>query len=198
MGRTWPTVMTASRLSAHVNFTFCHPLDGGKVQAWSWHTFENCQSINAHQEAVTSIQVGGSPTSHDMLSTLRMLKLFFHVQSIFIQHSSWHRNTPMFLALQKLSKVVLELLITDLWKGLSSGNQTAIFLHSYPHTSFPCLLLSNGNQRYLLRCKLWSLANFREHTEHILSKKAFYGYWNPELHMHIFFQFAIIKICLKH
>ncbi|KAI3360529.1 hypothetical protein L3Q82_002416 [Scortum barcoo] len=30
---------------------------GGKVQAWSWHTFENCQSINAHQEAVTSIQV---------------------------------------------------------------------------------------------------------------------------------------------
>uniref|UniRef100_A0A673BQL5 Uncharacterized protein n=1 Tax=Sphaeramia orbicularis TaxID=375764 RepID=A0A673BQL5_9TELE len=33
---------------------------GGKVQAWSWHTFENCQSINAHQEAVTSIQVGES------------------------------------------------------------------------------------------------------------------------------------------
>ncbi|KAK9514015.1 hypothetical protein VZT92_027506 [Zoarces viviparus] len=33
--------------------------DGGKVQAWSWHTFENCQSINAHQEAVTSIQAQG-------------------------------------------------------------------------------------------------------------------------------------------
>ncbi|XP_049439593.1 uncharacterized protein si:ch211-154o6.3 isoform X1 [Epinephelus fuscoguttatus] len=33
--------------------------DGGKVQAWSWHTFENCQSINAHQEAVTSIQSQG-------------------------------------------------------------------------------------------------------------------------------------------
>ncbi|TNN81645.1 F-box/WD repeat-containing protein pof1 [Liparis tanakae] len=33
--------------------------DGGKVQAWSWHTFENCQSINAHQEAVTSIQTQG-------------------------------------------------------------------------------------------------------------------------------------------
>lgn len=33
--------------------------DGGKVQAWSWHTFENCQSINAHQETVTSIQSQG-------------------------------------------------------------------------------------------------------------------------------------------
>ncbi|XP_041797910.1 uncharacterized WD repeat-containing protein all2124 [Chelmon rostratus] len=33
--------------------------DGGKVQAWSWHTFENCQSVNAHQEAVTSIQSQG-------------------------------------------------------------------------------------------------------------------------------------------
>ncbi|KAG8009950.1 WD repeat-containing protein 3-like protein, partial [Nibea albiflora] len=33
--------------------------DGGKVQAWSWHTFQNCQSINAHQEAVTSIQSQG-------------------------------------------------------------------------------------------------------------------------------------------
>ncbi|XP_044064903.1 pre-mRNA-splicing factor PRP46 isoform X2 [Siniperca chuatsi] len=33
--------------------------DAGKVQAWSWHTFENCQSINAHQEAVTSIQSQG-------------------------------------------------------------------------------------------------------------------------------------------
>ncbi|KAM8734205.1 telomerase protein component 1 [Acanthopagrus schlegelii] len=33
--------------------------DGGKVQAWSWHTFENCQSINAHQEAVTSVQSQG-------------------------------------------------------------------------------------------------------------------------------------------
>uniref|UniRef100_A0A8D3ADT5 Si:ch211-154o6.3 n=1 Tax=Scophthalmus maximus TaxID=52904 RepID=A0A8D3ADT5_SCOMX len=29
------------------------------LQAWSWHTFENCQSINAHQEAVTSIQSQG-------------------------------------------------------------------------------------------------------------------------------------------
>ncbi|KAG7474267.1 pre-mRNA-splicing factor PRP46-like [Solea senegalensis] len=33
--------------------------DGGKVQAWSWHTFENCQSINAHQDAVTCIQSQG-------------------------------------------------------------------------------------------------------------------------------------------
>ncbi|XP_054636752.1 uncharacterized protein si:ch211-154o6.3 [Dunckerocampus dactyliophorus] len=33
--------------------------DGGKVQAWSWHTLDNCQSINAHQEAVTSIQSQG-------------------------------------------------------------------------------------------------------------------------------------------
>ncbi|XP_028984840.1 F-box/WD repeat-containing protein 7 isoform X2 [Betta splendens] len=33
--------------------------DGGKVQAWSWHTFENCQSASAHQEAVTSIQSQG-------------------------------------------------------------------------------------------------------------------------------------------
>ncbi|XP_015226304.1 PREDICTED: pre-mRNA-splicing factor PRP46-like [Cyprinodon variegatus] len=33
--------------------------DGGKVQAWSWHTFQNCQSVNAHQEAVSSIQSQG-------------------------------------------------------------------------------------------------------------------------------------------
>lgn len=33
--------------------------DGGKVQAWSWHTLDNCQSINAHQEAVTSLQSQG-------------------------------------------------------------------------------------------------------------------------------------------
>uniref|UniRef100_A0A3Q4BKZ2 Uncharacterized protein n=1 Tax=Mola mola TaxID=94237 RepID=A0A3Q4BKZ2_MOLML len=33
--------------------------DGGKVQAWSWHTFENCQSINAHEEAVTSLKSQG-------------------------------------------------------------------------------------------------------------------------------------------
>ncbi|XP_028325490.1 F-box/WD repeat-containing protein 7 isoform X2 [Gouania willdenowi] len=33
--------------------------DGGKVQAWSWHTFQHCQSVNAHQEAVTSIQAQG-------------------------------------------------------------------------------------------------------------------------------------------
>ncbi|XP_028280243.1 kinesin-like protein KIF21A [Parambassis ranga] len=33
--------------------------DWGKVQVWSWHTFQNCQSVNAHQEAVTSIQSQG-------------------------------------------------------------------------------------------------------------------------------------------
>ncbi|XP_057689130.1 uncharacterized protein si:ch211-154o6.3 [Corythoichthys intestinalis] len=33
--------------------------DGGKVQAWSWRALDNCQSINAHQEAVTSIQAQG-------------------------------------------------------------------------------------------------------------------------------------------
>ncbi|KAM9723556.1 uncharacterized protein ACNS7B_018906 [Menidia menidia] len=33
--------------------------DGGKVQTWSWRTFQNCQSVNAHQEAVTSIQSQG-------------------------------------------------------------------------------------------------------------------------------------------
>ncbi|CAF97818.1 unnamed protein product, partial [Tetraodon nigroviridis] len=33
--------------------------DGGKVQVWSWHTFEGCQSVTAHQEAVTSLQAQG-------------------------------------------------------------------------------------------------------------------------------------------
>ncbi|XP_068614792.1 F-box/WD repeat-containing protein 7-like [Brachionichthys hirsutus] len=33
--------------------------DGGKVQVWSWYTFENCQSVNAHQEAVSSVQSQG-------------------------------------------------------------------------------------------------------------------------------------------
>ncbi|KAI9999715.1 hypothetical protein NQD34_011558 [Periophthalmus magnuspinnatus] len=33
--------------------------DGGKVQAWSWDSFENCQSTNAHEDTVTSIQSQG-------------------------------------------------------------------------------------------------------------------------------------------
>ncbi|KAJ0066355.1 hypothetical protein NL108_011167, partial [Boleophthalmus pectinirostris] len=33
--------------------------DAGKVQAWSWDSFENCQSVNAHEDAVTSIQSQG-------------------------------------------------------------------------------------------------------------------------------------------
>uniref|UniRef100_A0A1A8I2T1 Uncharacterized protein n=1 Tax=Nothobranchius kuhntae TaxID=321403 RepID=A0A1A8I2T1_NOTKU len=33
--------------------------DGGKVQVWNWDTFQNCQSVNAHQEAVTSLQSQG-------------------------------------------------------------------------------------------------------------------------------------------
>lgn len=33
--------------------------DGGKVQIWSWSTFENCQSINAHEDTVTSVQSQG-------------------------------------------------------------------------------------------------------------------------------------------
>lgn len=59
----WPTVTTSTGLSADVNLTLSRPSDGGKVQAWSWHTFDSCQSVNAHQDAITSIQVGGSLTS---------------------------------------------------------------------------------------------------------------------------------------
>ncbi|KAJ7985189.1 hypothetical protein DPEC_G00349500 [Dallia pectoralis] len=33
--------------------------DGGKVQTWSWETMENCQSINAHEEAITALQSQG-------------------------------------------------------------------------------------------------------------------------------------------
>ncbi|XP_062321710.1 uncharacterized protein si:ch211-154o6.3 [Osmerus eperlanus] len=33
--------------------------DGGKVQGWSWLTLDNCQSINAHQDTVTSLQSQG-------------------------------------------------------------------------------------------------------------------------------------------
>lgn len=33
--------------------------DGGKVQTWSWSTFENCQSINAHEDTVTAVQSQG-------------------------------------------------------------------------------------------------------------------------------------------
>ena len=63
------------------------PADGGKVQAWSWHTFENCQSINAHQEAVTSVQVGGSLTYRP-----RMLKLFFMFSLFLTQTHSFRRS----------------------------------------------------------------------------------------------------------
>lgn len=61
--------------------------DGGKVQAWSWHTFENCQSINAHQEAVTSVQVGMSLTYRP-----RMLKLFFMFSLFLTQKHSLPRS----------------------------------------------------------------------------------------------------------
>ncbi|XP_012677051.2 lissencephaly-1 homolog [Clupea harengus] len=33
--------------------------DAGKVQAWSWQSMENCQSVNAHEEAVTALQSQG-------------------------------------------------------------------------------------------------------------------------------------------
>lgn len=33
-------------------------LDAGKLQVWSWSSQENCQSVNAHLDAVTTIQVG--------------------------------------------------------------------------------------------------------------------------------------------
>ncbi|KAL2084019.1 hypothetical protein ACEWY4_019537 [Coilia grayii] len=33
--------------------------DAGKVQAWSWQSMENCQSVNAHGEAVTALQSQG-------------------------------------------------------------------------------------------------------------------------------------------
>ncbi|XP_063054916.1 WD repeat-containing protein wdr-5.1 [Engraulis encrasicolus] len=33
--------------------------DGGKVQTWSWQSMENCQSVNAHREAVTALQSQG-------------------------------------------------------------------------------------------------------------------------------------------
>ncbi|XP_023649923.2 uncharacterized protein [Paramormyrops kingsleyae] len=33
--------------------------DGGKVEVWSWDTMENCQSIKAHEDSVTSLQSHG-------------------------------------------------------------------------------------------------------------------------------------------
>ncbi|XP_048116228.1 protein qui-1 [Alosa alosa] len=33
--------------------------DGGKVQAWSWQSMDNCQSVNAHEEAITALQSQG-------------------------------------------------------------------------------------------------------------------------------------------
>lgn len=44
----------------------------------------------------------------------------------------------------------------------------------HPHASFPCLLLSNGNQRYLLRCKLWSSSNFRAYCIYFERNKGFF------------------------
>uniref|UniRef100_A0A8C1HW15 Si:ch211-154o6.3 n=1 Tax=Cyprinus carpio carpio TaxID=630221 RepID=A0A8C1HW15_CYPCA len=32
--------------------------DAGKLQVWSWRSQENCQSVNAHLDAVTTLQVG--------------------------------------------------------------------------------------------------------------------------------------------
>jgi len=47
------------------------------------------------------------------------------------------------------------------------------FLHFFPYTSSPYLLLSNGNQRYLLRCKLWSSSNFSAHCMYFEQKGLF-------------------------
>lgn len=59
------------------------PADGGKVQAWSWDTFHNCQSINAHQDAVTSIQVGGSLTCRCTSADAEGFFFVSHIQTIF-------------------------------------------------------------------------------------------------------------------
>lgn len=144
------------------------PADGGKVQAWSWDTFHNCQSINAHQDAVTSIQVGGSLTCRCMSADAEGFFFVSHIQTIFKKADT--ETGQRFLLLSE-EGFIINLFLRK--KKPLLGNQT----HSHPHTRYSCLLLSKGNQRYLLRCKLWSSANFRELTVHIiLSERAFYGY----------------------
>lgn len=72
--------------------------DAGKLQVWDWLSQENCQSVNAHLDAVTTLQVGGRHGNSALSNTepLRSSGIspahfitFYHIL-IF----SFHASTP--------------------------------------------------------------------------------------------------------
>ncbi len=56
-------------------------LDAGKLQVWSWSSLENCQSENAHLDAVTTLQVGECHGNRTVLAsrTFRVCPLEQHM-----------------------------------------------------------------------------------------------------------------------
>lgn len=84
VGRPWPAIMTARRLSAHVNLTLCHPCRRGQSSSLELAYFRKLP-VNQRSPGSSHLHPGGWVThllATDMLSTLPMLKLFFCVQPL--------------------------------------------------------------------------------------------------------------------
>lgn len=55
----WPCLASVRRYQMCLGLRFIDlALDAGKLQVWSWSSQESCQSVNAHLDSVTTLQVG--------------------------------------------------------------------------------------------------------------------------------------------
>lgn len=120
VGWPWPAIMTARRLSAHVNLTLCHLFRRGESSSLELAHFRKLP-VNQRSPGGSHLHPGGWVTHllpTDMLSTPRMLKLFF--SSLFLRTRSADTET------QQCFSFSLELLIINFWKTFSQKSNSYI------------------------------------------------------------------------
>lgn len=102
-------------------------LDAGKLQVWSWSSLENCQSENAHLDAVTTLQVGECHGNRTVLA------------------SRTFRVCPLEQHMVKKKKIVppLKAEVLPGEESLESSFVLAIFKHSLKFTEIYKLLNAN-------------------------------------------------------
>lgn len=84
--------------------------DAGKLQVWDWVSQENRQSVNAHLDAVTTLEVGGCYGNSALSNTTPLFKwhqpsTFYHIL-IFTFHASMSKQNTL-LRMSKLSSPIL-------------------------------------------------------------------------------------------
>uniref|UniRef100_A0A671SSA7 Lissencephaly-1 homolog n=1 Tax=Sinocyclocheilus anshuiensis TaxID=1608454 RepID=A0A671SSA7_9TELE len=101
--------------------------DAGKLQVWSWSSLENCQSENAHLDAVTTLQVGEYHGNRTVLA------------------SRTFRVCPLEQHMFKKKKIVppLKAEVLPVEESLESSFLLAIFKHSLKFTEMYKLLNAN-------------------------------------------------------